>query len=846
MIDGNQRIKNKNIEDEMKKSYLDYAMSVIVSRALPDVRDGLKPVHRRILYAMEELNMSPDKQYRKSARVVGDVLGKYHPHGDSSVYGAMVRLAQDFNTRYLLVDGHGNFGAIEFSAASSRYTEMRMEKLANEFFGTIGKKSVDFRPNYDGTLEEPTVLPLTFPNILVNGTDGIAVGMATSIPTHNLGEVIDAFLAYVKDQGISVQELMQYIPAPDFPTGGIVHGLDGYYQALQTGRGSVKLRGEWHEESRKGGASKIVITELPWRVNRLRLQESIATLVKDKKIEDIVGMTDESAKGAVRLSIDVAKGTSAEIIVNQLFAMTELEISISYNMMLLLGQQPFQMGIQDIFKHFLDFRLETILRATQFDLDAAEKRLHIYDGYIKALDKLDKTIAIIRESKSREIAKQELQKFLGIDEEQTKAILELQLQRLTGMDIGQIRDERNELIKKTIDLKDIIARKERRIEILTTDALLVKEKFADPRRTTIAQDLSTITTEDLVPKEDVIILRTNGGYIKRIPVTAFSSQNRGTRGKSWMSVGDDDEVAALITASSHDHLLAFTADGQLYGTRAYSIPEGVAGTKGRHIKNILDKLHGDVVNVMSVSDFDTNHYLLTVSAKGTIKRTDLSVYPGATRSGGIAGVKINEDDHIVGADIVQEHDHVILVSSGGKAIRFEINNENLRPMGRNSAGNRGIKLGSGEEIIGLVVLRGNGKPLPTQTVIVERLIDGKVKKVKEQQPDTSSLDAKNYLFVVGENGVGKKTQVEEFIPQSRGGKGTTCFNKNKKTGNLIKALLLTNDQDIILTTKKGITNRLHADAIRTTGRVAAGSRLITIDGGDTLVAVSPVVRQEEE
>ena len=847
MSDPHGKIIEIPVKQHMEKSFLDYAMSVISDRAIPDVRDGLKPVHRRILFAMHQNGNTAEKAYVKSARIVGNVIGTLHPHGDVAVYDAAVRMAQSWSLLHPLIDPQGNFGSMDGDPpAAQRYTEMRMSKLSQTFFETIEKEVVNTRPNFDATIEEPTVLPALFPNILVNGTDGIAVGMATSLPTHNLGEVIDAFLAFVANPDITLAEIMQIMPAPDFPTGGIVHGLDGYAQALETGRGSVKLRGEWHEEQRRGGAARLVVTELPWRVNKARLVESIADLVRDKKIDDIVGLNDESAKKQVRIVVDLAKGASAEVVANQLFAMTELETSINYNMTLLLGQQPSVMNVFDIFRNFLEFRIDVIKRAAEFDLKAALKKLHIYEGYLKALDALDETIKTIRASKDRESAREALIKLLDIDTNQAQAILELQLQRLTNMDMGAIRSERESLLVKCEDLRDIIARRERRLQITIDDATGIKSRYSEERRTTIAQELSTITREDLITKEDVIVLATSSGYVKRVPVSQINQQNRGTRGKRWMDVGDDDTIASLMSASSHDVLLAFSDTGQLHAARVYEIPESAAGTKGRHVKNVLDGLEGEVINLMAVNAFDDEHFLVTVSAAGNIKRTALSAYENATRKGGIRGVKIEEGDTIVGADIVREYDHVILVSSGGKAIRFEMNAGELRPMGRDSVGNRGMRIGNDEKIVGMIVLRGEGKPHPMMMVDVERDVDGKMKIVKEEVQDTRTLDYGRFLFVIGVRGVGKKTPVSEFSAQSRGGKGVLAFNINSRTGELVKALGVTADQDLVMTTKKGVTNRIRVDAIRTSGRATAGTSLIKPDDGDAVVAVSPVVRAEEE
>ncbi len=835
------------IKEYMERSFLDYSVSVIADRAIPDVRDGLKPVHRRILYTMHRQGITPDKPFVKSASIVGATMEKLHPHGDVAIYDAMVRMAQPWSLLHPLIERHGNFGSVDNDPpAAMRYTEARLSKLAMHFFEGLGKQVVDTKPNFDGTINAPLVLPVAFPNILVNGTEGIAVGMATSIPTHNLSEVIAAFIAYVRNPDISVAELVKIMPAPDFPTGGIVHGLDGYIQALETGRGSVRLRGEWHEEPLRGGSCALVITELPWRVNKARLQEHIAELVRNKQIEDIVGMTDESARGAIRVVIHLAKGASSEVVANQLFAMTDLEISVSYNMMLLLGQQPMQMGIKDIFKHFMEFRLDVIKRAAQFDVEAAQRRLHIVEGYLAALDKLDAVISLIRQSANRETAKSGLMQLLTIDEEQARAILELQLQRLTNMDMGQIKAESKELKKKVIELTDIIKKKTKQIEIMVKDAEDISANFGEERRTTIVQELSTITREDLITHEDVVIIRTAGGYLKRVPVSAVNQQARGTRGKSWMFVGDDDEVAELLSASSHDYLLAFTTNGQLYGEKVHRVPEGAPGTKGRHIRNIMSGLEDDIVQVMAVPGFNDEQYLLTVSQNGIVKRTALSAYQGSTRSGGVMGVKLDAGDIIVAADVVRNYDHVILVSNSGRAIRFQIDEQQLRPMGRSSTGNRGMRLSEAEYIVGALVLRGNGQPLPTGKAQVEKVIDGKTTLVEEERMDTSLMDDGQYLFTIGARGVGKRTLAREFNVQSRAGKGVGCFSINKKTGQLIKALGVRDNQDIVITSKKGITNRLSVSEVRSTGRVAAGSKLMRLDEGDEVAAVSTVIKSMEE
>jgi DNA gyrase subunit A len=850
----NQQIIDVPVADSMRRNFLDYAMSVITDRAIPDVRDGLKPVHRRILYMMHEMKLTNDRPFKKSAEVVGSVMGVLHPHGDVAIYEAAVLMAQPWSLLHPLIDPQGNFGSMDGdSPAAMRYTEMRLAKIASHFFETMGKDVVDTRPNYNASVDEPTVLPVTYPNILVNGTYGIAVGMATNMPPHNLGEVIDAFLAYVDDPTISVRDIVRIMPAPDFPTGGIVHGLDGYVAALEEGRGAVRLRGTWHEETRKGGGVRLVIDELPWRVNKAELIIKIADLVREKAIDDITRLDDESSgrtkassggSNQVRIVMDLAKGASAEVLFNQLVALTNLEVTIPYNAVLLIGQQPRQMGIREVFQHFLEFRLDVIVRAARFDLAKAEERLHVLEGFLAALDLLDETIATIRASSNPDIANAALCTLLAIDPSQARAILELRLSKLTNLEIEAIRAEREQMRLNVEDLKDIVASRARQITIVREDCIAVQNKFAQPRRTTISQDLSAITREDLVEREPVVIPITANGYIKRIPVAQINQQNRGTRGKSWMNVGDDDVVKCLLSASTHDYLLSFNDSGTLFACKVHAVPEAAGNnTKGRHIKNVLDGLEGAVINVMSVPTFSDDAFLVTVSARGSIKRTALTAYEGATRRGGIKGVKIDEGDRIVAVDVCRQHDHIVLVSSGGRAIRFEANDQQMRPMGRDTVGTRGMRLEADEEIVGMAVLYGNGEPLSTIDV-QQTAADGSV--TTSTQLDTSAMDQGKFLFCVGSRGVGKKSKLSEFPVQARAGKGVGCFNINKKTGPLVRALLVTESGDLIMTTQRGVTNRIRIDAVRTAGRVTAGSYLMKPDDGDSIVAVSPVVRAEEE
>lgn len=789
----------------MNSSYLDYAMSVITSRALPDVRDGLKPVHRRVLFAMHELGLLPNRAYKKSARVVGDVIGKYHPHGDSAVYDAAVRMAQPWSMRHPLIDGQGNFGSMDGDgAAAMRYTEMRMTHFGAAFFDGIEKETVDFAPNYDGSEHEPSVLPVALPNIWINGTEGIAVGMATAIPTHNLRETVAALLAFVDNREISIAEIAKLMPGPDFPTGGIVHDLDGYISALESGRGRVKIRAKWHEESlsKRGNRSAIVIDEFPYQVNKAKVVEKIAELVKEKSIEGIADLRDESSKEGIRVVIELKTGVSAELIFNQLITMTELEKSYSYNCMLLDGGRPRQLGIHDIFDRFVTFRLDVIKRAAEFDLRKAQARLHILDGFLKALDRLDETIKTIRAAKNQEDANQALQALLSIDEIQAKAILDMRLHRLTSLAIADVRAEHADLLVKIDDLNDIIAREPRRIEIMKADLVAAAERFGDERRSEIAHGLSALTREDLIEKEDVLIPVTNGGYLKRTPLAALAAQNRGTRGRNWMSVGEDDFVVAVHAGSTHDYLLAVTDSGQVHAVKAFQIPEGGAGTKGRHFRNVFEGVQGNLMKILSATEFSDDLYLLTLTAKGLIKRTPLSDYRNSVRMSGIQGVRINEGDRIVAAGLCRDNDHVVIVSDAGKAIRFEINQKSLRPMGRVSAGNIAMRVSEGTEVIGMVIV-------PHETI---------------------GTESEPQILCIGSQGVGKRTPVEDFPTQHRGGQGVICFNLNRKTGDLVRALGVTEDQDLVLFGDSGGANRIRVKDVRQTGRAAAGVILMSNNG----------------
>lgn len=807
------------ITDVMKDNYLDYAMSVITGRALPDARDGLKPVHRRILYAMHALHIGPNSPHKKSARVVGEVIGKYHPHGDSAVYEAAVRMAQPWVMQHPLIDGQGNFGSMDGDrAAAMRYTEMRMTRMGQQMFTDIGKNTVDYRDNYDGTEQEPEVLPVAYPNLWINGSEGIAVGMATSVPPHNLNETTKAFLAWMENPELSTAEIVEHMPAPDFPSGGLVHGIDGYVQALEGGRGRVKLRGRFHEEDRRSG-KRLVFTEIPYLINKARLVEQIADLVQEKTIEGIVDLRDESNKKGVRIVLDIKKGFEPEMIALQLIAQTDLEVSINYNVRALVGQKPFQLGIRKIFEVFHKHRIEVIQRRTQFDLDRALERLHILEGFLKALDRLDETIAAIRASQEADEAREKLKDLLAIDDAQAQAILDMRLQRLTGLQIKDIRDEHEKLTAHVADLRDILASSPRQISILKDELEHAREQHATERRTEIASYLSAVTNEDLVKDEDVVIMATRNGYLKRLPVSALSRQGRGTKGRSIMDVGEDDVVTAIHTASTRDFLIAVTDSGQVHAVKTHSIPESGIGNKGRHYRNIFEGMvdNAHVVAMLSVQSLDSKDECLVIATeRGYIKRTQLSMFTNATRRTGVSGVSLDEGDSIVAARLSgSDEDRAIVVGSHSRAVQFLM--KDVREMGRSSRGVRAINLPEGEKVIAASV-------------------------VPFAEFDTAEL------ICIGERGVGKRTAVSEFGVKGRGGKGMACFGPNRRSGLLAAATLLRDNQDLVVFNEQGGGNRISGDTVPKAGRSTAGATIMRNGTVRDLIAVpasEPDVESDE-
>lgn len=803
------QIKPHNIAKEMRTSFIDYAMSVIVSRALPDVRDGLKPVHRRILYSMNDLGMHSDKPYKKSARIVGDVIAKYHPHGDSSVYDAMVRMAQDFSYRYPLVDGHGNFGSIDGDgAAAMRYTEARMSKLAMEMMRDINKNTIDFQPNFDGEEQEPIVLPARFPSLLVNGTTGIAVGMATNIPPHNLSEVIDGCLAYMDNPEIDVLGLMQFIKGPDLPTGALILGTKGIRSAYETGNGSIMMRSKCEIVEGHGGKYSILVTEIPYQVNRERLIEKIAELVKEKRLDGITDLRNESNREGTRIVIELRKDVNPQVMLNNLFKLTQLQVSYGINMLALVDGQPKVLNLKEIIAAYIKHQVEVIVRRTQFDLNKAEDRAHILEGLRIALDHIDRIIAIIRGSSTDEEALNSLMSEFSLSERQGKAILEMRLRRLTGLERGKIEEEYQGLVALIADLKDILANEGRVHAIIREELLEVKHKHGDERRTEIVRGSDfDIEDEDLIPEEQVIITLTNNGYIKRQPISTYRSQNRGGRGVQGMGTHDDDYVKELLSTSTHDHLLFFTSKGKVYQKKAYTIPEYGRTAKGLPIVNIIEIAQDEYISaIIPVKEFNDEEFLFFATRSGVVKRTTLSAF-GHIRTNGLIALSLREDDELIGVRKTSGNDDIIIASSGGKAVWFE--ETEVRPMGRTAAGVRGIFLEEGEVAVGMEMVTMNQE-----------------------------------ILVVTENGFGKRTSIQEYRKTKRGGKGVKTLTITEKNGTLVAMKAVNGDEDLLIVTNKGVIIRTPIHQISQTGRATQGVKLIRLTD-DQLVSSVAVVEHEE-
>lgn len=810
MIEENDKIVPIGIEDEMQKSYIDYAMSVIVGRALPDVRDGLKPVHRRILYAMIELGLTPDKPHRKSARIVGDVLGKYHPHGDTAVYDAMVRMAQDFSTRKLLVDGHGNFGSVDGdSAAAMRYTEARLSKISLEMIRDIQKETVDYIPNFDDTLKEPSVLPSRFPNLLVNGSNGIAVGMATSIPPHNLSEVIDGLIQMIDEPEIEVNELMKHIKGPDFPTGAFIMGTQGIKDAYSTGRGKVKVRAVANIEEMKNGRQQIIVTEIPYQVNKARLIEKIAELVRDKKIEGISDLRDESDRNGMRIVIELKRDANANVVLNKLYKHSQMEDTFSIIMIALVNGEPRILNLKEILFHYINHQKEIITRRTIYDLRKAEDKAHILEGLKIALDHLDEVIALIRGSENVQVAKEGLIERFNLSEKQAQAILDMRLQRLTGLERDKIEAEYQELLQLIKELKEILANESLVLNIIKEELTEVKEKYSDDRRTEIVKDEGEINIEDLIDEEDVVITLTHFGYVKRLPLDTYKSQRRGGKGVTGVTTREEDFVEKLIITSSHDYLLFFTNKGKVYRLNAYEIPEAKRQAKGTAIVNLIQLTPNEKITAIIPMNRQCDiQYLVLATKKGIIKKTQLCQFEN-TRKSGLIAINIREDDELMSVRLTNDDQMILFVTSNGMAIQFNVNE--VRDMGRGAMGVKGINLSKNDEVVAMEI-----------------------------------TDFDKDILVVSERGFGKRTDVEEYRKQSRGGKGVKTFNVNEKSGALVGAKIVDDEDDILLINNDGTVIRLNVKEISRMGRNTKGVTLMKTHEEQKVVSVALIPQHEKE
>ena len=797
-----------DINVEMKHSYLDYAMSVIVGRALPDVRDGLKPVHRRILYAMHSLGLSPDKSHRKSAYIVGEVLAKYHPHGDTSVYDALVRLAQDFACRYPLVDGHGNFGSVDGdSAAAMRYTEARMAKISLEMLVDIDKNTVDFIPNYDAKNDEPTVLPARIPNLLINGSAGIAVGMATNIPPHNLAEVIDGVIMLINNPEADIKELMTVIKGPDFPTGGTIMGREGIWNAYRTGRGSVKVRAQTMIEKTDSGRNCIIVNEIPYQVNKARLIEKIAELVKDKKLDGISDLRDESDRRGMRIMIELKRDANPQVLLNQLYKHTQMQDSFGVNMLALVEGQPQVLNLKQFLFYYLEHQKDIIVRRTRFELKKAEARAHIVEGLRIAVDNLDEVIRIIRASRTTDLARKALCARFELSEKQSEAIVEMRLRQLTGLELEKLEQEYNELMTRIAYLRGILESEKKVLEIIAKELLVIKKKFADPRRSVISDEEVTFGTEDLIPEEDAVITITNQGYIKRIPLDTYRSQRRGGRGVMAMGTKTEDFLRHLFVTTTHHFILFFTNQGKVYRLKVHEIPEAGRQAKGTAIVNLL-YIGGDekISAVIPVKEFDPEQYLIMATSHGLVKKTSLDKYDTSRRDGIIA-IFLNEEDHLVDVKLTSGEEQIVLATRKGQAIRFP--EEQARPMGRNTRGVKGISLAPKDEVVGMEIVR----------------------------PEAN-------LLTVTANGFGKRTLLTEYRSQTRGGKGIINIKVNKRNGLVVAVQMIKSDEEIMMVSAEGIVIRFNAEDISKIGRATQGVTLMRLDKGDTVVAVAKVLAEE--
>lgn len=805
-----------NIEDEMKSAYIDYSMSVIVSRALPDVRDGLKPVHRRVLYGMYELGVLSNRSYKKSARIVGEVLGKFHPHGDSSVYDTMVRMAQEWSMRYMLVDGQGNFGSVDGdSPAAMRYTEARMRKIGEDMLADIDKETVDTQLNFDDSLKEPIVLPTRIPNLLVNGASGIAVGMATNMAPHNLSEVIDGTVAYIEDHDIEVEGLMEHIKAPDFPTGGIIYGYDGVREAFKTGRGRVMMRAKSTLEE-INGKEFLVVTEIPYQVNKADMIKKTADLVNEKKIEGISLIRDESDRNGMRIVYQLKRDAIPNIVLNTLYKHTALQTSFSVNNIALVNGRPEMLNLKDIIIHFVEHRHEVVVRRTEFELKKAEDRAHILEGLIIASDNIDEVIALIRSSNNAEEARNKLIERFELSDLQAKAIVEMRLRQLTGLEQDKLRAEYDDILETIKDLKDILARKERRMQVIKDELLEVKEKYGDPRRSTIEYSGGDLSIEDMIPDERVVITISHAGYIKRTSLTEYKTQNRGGVGQKGSNTRNEDFLEYLFSGTNHQYMLFFTQKGKCFWMRVYEIPEGSKASKGRAIQNLINIDPDDKVKAfictqdLKDEDYVNNHFVIMATKKGQVKKTSLEQY-SRPRTNGINAITIKDDDELLEAKLTNGDSQVMLAVRSGKAIRFEENK--TRPMGRNASGVRGIRLADdNDEVVGMIA--------------VENL--------------------ESDILVVSENGYGKRSSLEDYRITNRGGKGVKTISITEKTGSLVAIKNVSDLEDIMIINKSGIVIRMEVANLRVMGRATQGVKLINLKGKDAIAAVAKVLHDEDD
>ena len=804
-----------NIEDEMKSAYIDYSMSVIVSRALPDVRDGLKPVHRRVLFGMHELGIRSNTAYKKSARIVGEVLGKYHPHGDSSVYDTMVRMAQEWSLRYLLVDGQGNFGSVDGdSPAAMRYTEARMRKISEDLMADIDKETVDLQLNFDDTLKEPTVLPTRVPNLLINGTSGIAVGMATNMPPHNLTEVIDGTIQFIDDNDITIEQLIQTIKAPDFPTGGTIYGYEGVREAFLTGRGRVVIRAKANIEEVKGREC-IIVTEIPYQVNKAEMIRKTAEMVNDKKIEGISSIRDESDRNGMRVVYILKRDAIPNIVLNKLYKYTALQSSFSVNNIALVKGRPQLLNLKEMILHFVEHRHDVVVRRTKFELRKAEERAHILEGLIIASDNIDEVISIIRASDSPDLARENLIKRFELTEIQAKAIVEMRLRQLTGLEQNKLRSEFDTLLITISDLKDILDKKDRRMVIIKDELLEIKEKYGDERRSIIEYAGGEFSMEDMIPDDNVVITISHAGYIKRTPLTEYKTQNRGGVGQKASTTRDEDFLQDLFVGTNHQYMLFFTQKGKCFWMRVYEIPEGSKTAKGRAIQNLINIEQDDKVQAfictqdLKDEDYINNHYVIMATKKGQVKKTSLEQY-SRPRANGINAITIKDDDELLEAKLTNGNSQVMLAVKSGKAIRFE--ESKTRPMGRGASGVRGITLADAkDEVVGMIAVN----------------------------------DMEANILVVSENGYGKRSSLEDYRITNRGGKGVKTISITDKTGKLVSIKTVTDTDDLMIINKSGIAIRMEVASLRVMGRATQGVRLINLKGNDTIAAVAKVMKDDD-